>query len=71
MLSRRKALCTALASAAAFAGISAANAAGEKPRQSGRNVGTDRDLRRRVLAAGHGPELIIGDVMTPQAIRKR
>ena len=46
MLSRRKALCTALASAAAFAGISAANAAGEKPRQSGRNVGTDRDLRR-------------------------
>lgn len=29
---------------------------------------TDRDLRRRVLAAGHGPELIIGDVMTPDPV---
>ncbi|MEJ6019401.1 DUF294 nucleotidyltransferase-like domain-containing protein [Corynebacterium sp. H113] len=26
---------------------------------------TDRDLRRRVLAKGKGPEVIVGDVMTP------
>ena len=29
---------------------------------------TDRDLRRRVLAAGHGPELVIKEVMTPNPV---
>jgi len=44
MLSRRKALAAALASAVAFTG--SVHAAGEKPQQSGTNVGTDRNLRR-------------------------
>ncbi|HBC70281.1 MAG TPA: hypothetical protein DCZ56_08115 [Sutterella sp.] len=43
MLSRRKAIAAALASAAALSGV--AHAAGERPKQSGKNVGTDRDLR--------------------------
>src|SRR5690606_667881 len=30
-----------------------------------RGILTDRDLRRRVLAAGHGPELAIAEAMTP------
>ena len=47
MLSRRKALSAALASAFAMAAATTARAAGEtKPKQSGTNVGTDRDLRR-------------------------
>ncbi|MFC3851058.1 DUF294 nucleotidyltransferase-like domain-containing protein [Corynebacterium hansenii] len=29
---------------------------------------TDRDLRRRVLAAGHGPDIAIADAMTPNPV---
>lgn len=29
---------------------------------------TDRDLRRRVLAAGHGPDLLIREAMTPDPV---
>ena len=33
-----------------------------------RGILTDRDLRRRVLAAGHGPELAIAEAMTPDPV---